>query len=77
MSTFQGWLNHRPPQEADVLLGLFDSIFEDILNFVVQKLVAKMDVLQCMQIRQTCDLLQGLIPSKEEKGTVSKMPHYF
>ena len=48
----QGWLNRRPPQEADVLLNLFDSVFFDLYQFARISLEAKMDVLQCMQIRQ-------------------------
>ena len=45
-------MNHRNAQEADVLLALFDKIFEDLILFGATKTVPKMDVLQCMQIMQ-------------------------
>ncbi|XP_023932850.1 dynein heavy chain 8, axonemal [Lingula anatina] len=57
----QGWLNNRIPAEADILQGLFDKIFDDIYNYASVSLESKMEVLQCNQIRQTCDLLEGLI----------------
>lgn len=49
---FQGWLNHCSPQEADILQGLFDKVFEDLYVFAKQNLTAKMVVLECMQIKQ-------------------------
>ena len=52
MVLLQGWLNRRPPQEADVLLALFDSVFSDLYLYARNNLEAKMIVLQCMQIRQ-------------------------
>ncbi|XP_077985364.1 dynein axonemal heavy chain 8-like [Glandiceps talaboti] len=66
-----GWLNSRPPQEADILQGLFDKIFEELYNCIINSLNPKMVVLQCNYIRQATDLLQGLIPSKEEAGVLS------
>ena len=47
-----GWLNKRQPQESDILLGLFDRLYDDLFNFVVNNLEAKMVLLQSMQIRQ-------------------------
>ncbi|XP_064651602.1 dynein axonemal heavy chain 8-like [Lineus longissimus] len=67
----RGWLNSRSASESDVLQNLYDQIFDDLYNFVWQNLSPKMDSLQCNQIRQSCDLLEGLIPHKEDKGTVS------
>ena len=32
---------------------------QDLFNYVSTKLVAKMDILECMYIRQAIDLLQG------------------
>ena len=48
----EGWLIHRSPQESDVLLNLFDSVFFDVYLFVILKLEPKMVLLQCMYIRQ-------------------------
>ena len=73
----QGWLNHRPIAEGSIILDLFEASFPDIYRYAVQNLVWKMDVLEAFVIRQACDLLQGLIPSKDDKdgGTVTK-EHY-
>lgn len=49
---WQGWLNRRSPVEAEILLGIFDRIFEDLFNYAIQSLFAKMEVLQSMQIMQ-------------------------
>ena len=55
----QGWFNSRNPQEEDILQGLFDRIFEDLYTFASVSLNAKIDVLQCMQVKQvnTCHIL--------------------
>ena len=63
---FEGWLIHRQPQERDVLLPLFDSIFYDVYLLVSLKLEPKMVMLQCMYIRQVCFLAtcsQGFLQS--------------
>uniref|UniRef100_H2XPC8 AAA+ ATPase domain-containing protein n=1 Tax=Ciona intestinalis TaxID=7719 RepID=H2XPC8_CIOIN len=64
----QGWLKTLPQQQSDILWQLFDSVFQDLYNFVTTKLVVKMDILECMYIRQSIDLLQGLLPSHEDGG---------
>ena len=48
----QGWLLHRTQQESDVLLGLFDRIYNDLVVFSVQNLNKKMVTLQCNEIVQ-------------------------
>ena len=58
MSLLQGWLLKRSPQESDVLLKLFDALFEDLYNYASQSLEAKMLLLQCMQIKQVVLRLQ-------------------
>ncbi|XP_074653701.1 dynein axonemal heavy chain 8-like [Tubulanus polymorphus] len=68
----QGWLNYRSAAESDILLNLFDQVFNDLYTFCLVNLNPKMDVLQCNQIKQACDLLEGLIPSKDDKGSLSK-----
>ncbi|XP_071095783.1 dynein axonemal heavy chain 8-like [Haliotis cracherodii] len=64
----QGWLRTRNGQEAEILQTLYHKIFEDLFLYVNLNLSAKMDTLQCNQIRQSCDVLQGLIPKKDDKG---------
>ncbi|XP_006824996.1 dynein axonemal heavy chain 8-like, partial [Saccoglossus kowalevskii] len=67
----KGWLNSRPPQEADVLQTQYNKIFDDLYTFMSINLHAKMALLECNYIRQSLDLLQGLIPSKDEAGILS------
>uniref|UniRef100_A0A4W5NZY5 Dynein, axonemal, heavy chain 5 n=1 Tax=Hucho hucho TaxID=62062 RepID=A0A4W5NZY5_9TELE len=72
----QAWLQRVPPQQAEVLLGCFHSVFQDLINFVFTAVSPKMPILECMYIKQTIDLLQGLLPAVEEKqaqGDVSRL----
>ena len=48
----QGWLLHRSQQESDILLGLFDRIYNDLVVFSIQNLNKKMVTLQCNEIVQ-------------------------
>ncbi|KAL4222174.1 Dynein heavy chain 8 [Mactra antiquata] len=70
----QGWLKTRTPQESDILYGLFDRLFDDVFRYVNLNLVMKMELLECNQIRQATDLLEGLIPKKDDKSTLPA-PH--
>ncbi|KAM6900105.1 dynein axonemal heavy chain 5 [Xenentodon cancila] len=63
----QAWLQKLPPQQADTLRHCFDSCYQDLLEFVSTAVSPKMQVLECMYIRQTIHLLQGLLPAAEEK----------
>uniref|UniRef100_A0A8C8LR66 Dynein heavy chain 5, axonemal-like n=1 Tax=Oncorhynchus tshawytscha TaxID=74940 RepID=A0A8C8LR66_ONCTS len=72
----QAWLQSVSPQQAEVLLGCFHSVFQDLINFVFTAVSPKMPILECMYIKQTIDLLQGLLPAVEEKqsqGDVSRL----
>ena len=72
----QGWLHNRNVQEADILMGLFDSTFTEFYKYSVQNLVYKMDVLEAFIIKQACDLLQGLIPHRDDKEGPITSIHY-
>ena len=63
----QGWLNTRSAQERDLIFTMFDESFPLIYRYATQDLLFKMDVLEAFVIRQACDLLQGLIPAKDDK----------
>ena len=63
---FAGWLLKRPPGQADLIFDVFERLFPPAYTFVVQNLFPKMDLLQCNYIRQAIDLLEGLIPNKED-----------
>uniref|UniRef100_A0A8D3DUG5 Dynein heavy chain 5, axonemal-like n=1 Tax=Scophthalmus maximus TaxID=52904 RepID=A0A8D3DUG5_SCOMX len=63
----QPWLQTLPDQQAEALRHWFDSSYQDLLDFLFTTTSPKMQVLECMYIRQTVDLLKGLLPSAEEK----------
>ncbi|XP_041823849.1 dynein heavy chain 5, axonemal [Melanotaenia boesemani] len=63
----QAWLQKLPEQQATALRRCFDCCYQDLLDFVSTAVSPKMQVLECMYIRQTIDLLQGLLPAAEEK----------
>ncbi|XP_059138117.1 LOW QUALITY PROTEIN: dynein axonemal heavy chain 8 [Peromyscus eremicus] len=70
----QAWLKKRTQQEATMFLGLYDKAFEDTYTFMKLNLNPKMQLLECNYIVQSLNLLEGLIPSKEEGG-ISSMEH--
>ncbi|XP_066532241.1 dynein axonemal heavy chain 8-like isoform X2 [Hoplias malabaricus] len=69
----QGWCNKRSAQEAEILMNLYNKIFEDAYVFMKQNLKPKMELLECNYIMQSVNLLEGLIPTKEVGSTVSNM----
>ncbi|XP_070691188.1 dynein axonemal heavy chain 5 [Pempheris klunzingeri] len=68
----EGWLKKRFPQEAEVLRELFSSSFSDLYRFSVQSLEFKMEMLEAFVIMQCINMLQGLIPPKEQCGELSR-----
>ncbi|XP_036366495.1 dynein heavy chain 5, axonemal-like [Octopus sinensis] len=71
----QGWLNHRPLQEATIIMNLFEESFPVVFNYSIQNFVFKMDILEVFIISQATKLLSGLIPAKDEKDPQIK-EHY-
>ncbi|XP_061572400.1 dynein axonemal heavy chain 5 [Cololabis saira] len=67
----EGWLKKRCPQEAEVLRQLFSS-FSELYRFSMQSLEFKMDMLEAFVIMQCINMLQGLIPTKEQWGELSR-----
>ncbi|XP_039384951.1 dynein heavy chain 8, axonemal isoform X6 [Mauremys reevesii] len=67
----QAWLKKRTPQEADILQNLYDRNFEAAYTYMKLNLNPKMELLECNYIMQSINLLEGLIPSKEEGGISS------
>ncbi|XP_056594071.1 dynein axonemal heavy chain 5 [Triplophysa dalaica] len=63
----QAWLQKIPATQADFLLSSFNSVYQDLMNFITTAVSPKMQLLECMYIKQTIDLLQGLLPDVEEK----------
>ncbi|XP_041797659.1 dynein heavy chain 5, axonemal isoform X3 [Chelmon rostratus] len=68
----EGWLKKRSPQEAEVLRELFSSSFSELYRFSVQSLEFKMDMLEAFVIMQCINMLQGLIPPKEQCGELPR-----
>ena len=74
----EGWLLHMLAEkkvtqsESDILTDLFDKSFLDVYQFTDVYCEAKMRLLQCNYIYQACQLLEGLIPAKEEKTSLPK-----
>uniref|UniRef100_A0A8C3GNK9 Dynein axonemal heavy chain 8 n=1 Tax=Cairina moschata TaxID=8855 RepID=A0A8C3GNK9_CAIMO len=75
----QAWLKKRSSQEAEVLQSLYDRIFEPAYTYMKLNLNPKMELLECNYIMQSINLLEGLIPSKEEGGlsTISHLHKLF
>ncbi|KAJ8009361.1 hypothetical protein DPEC_G00088090 [Dallia pectoralis] len=69
----QGWANKRNAAEADSIKNLYDMIFEDAYVHLKENLNPKMELLECNYIMQSVNLLEGLIPSKEDGGIISHM----
>ncbi|KAG4073254.1 hypothetical protein HA402_008600 [Bradysia odoriphaga] len=61
MPILDTWLKGRSPQESQTLKTCFYEIYEDALVFVYAKLSSKMMVLEAIYIRQTIDILNGLL----------------
>ncbi|XP_056290683.1 dynein axonemal heavy chain 8-like [Pseudoliparis swirei] len=64
----QGWAHKRMAKEAASIMNLYEKIFEDAYLFMKQNLKPKMELLECNYIMQSVNLLEGLIPTKEEGG---------
>uniref|UniRef100_A0A8C7PY61 Dynein, axonemal, heavy chain 5 n=1 Tax=Oncorhynchus mykiss TaxID=8022 RepID=A0A8C7PY61_ONCMY len=68
----EGWLKKRSHQEGEVLRELFSSSFPELYRFTVRCLECKIDMLEAFVIMQSINMLQGLIPAKEQCGEVSR-----
>uniref|UniRef100_A0A8C4SPC6 Dynein axonemal heavy chain 5 n=1 Tax=Erpetoichthys calabaricus TaxID=27687 RepID=A0A8C4SPC6_ERPCA len=68
----EGWLKKRSPQESETLRQLYSSSFADIYRFSVQSLEYKMEMLEAFVIMQSVNMLQGLIPPKEQGGEITR-----
>uniref|UniRef100_A0A8C5C0U0 Dynein, axonemal, heavy chain 5 n=1 Tax=Gadus morhua TaxID=8049 RepID=A0A8C5C0U0_GADMO len=69
----EGWLKKRSPQEGHVLRALFSASFPELYRFSTQSLEFKMELLEAFVIMQSINMLQGLIPPKDQGGEVSRL----
>ncbi|KAM9098289.1 dynein axonemal heavy chain 5 [Sarcophilus harrisii] len=67
----EGFLKKRSPQEASILRQLYTESFSDLYRFSIQNLEYKMEMLEAFVIMQSINMLQGLIPSKEQGGDIT------
>uniref|UniRef100_A0A803XX58 Dynein axonemal heavy chain 5 n=1 Tax=Meleagris gallopavo TaxID=9103 RepID=A0A803XX58_MELGA len=62
----EGFLKRRSFQEAEILRGLYSSSFPDLYRFSIQSLQSKTEMLEAFVIMQSINMMQGLIPPKEQ-----------
>ncbi|XP_044298752.1 dynein axonemal heavy chain 5 [Varanus komodoensis] len=67
----EGFLKKRSAQEAEILRQLYVASFPDLYRFSIQSLEYKMEVLEAFVIMQSINMLQGLIPCKEQGGEIT------
>ena len=74
----KGWLKTRPPGEHAVISGLFESSFDDLLQFAKSRLHLVLAVPDTFVVRQACDILQALIPLRGncQREPVASEKHY-
>ncbi|CAM4590230.1 unnamed protein product [Lepidochelys kempii] len=70
----ESFLKKRSPQEAEILRQLYTSSFPEFYYFSIQTLEYKIEMLEAFVIMQSINMLQGLIPPKEQGGEVT--PEY-
>ncbi|XP_061445342.1 dynein axonemal heavy chain 5 isoform X6 [Rhineura floridana] len=67
----EGFLKKRSPQEADILRQLYTASFPDLYRYSIQSLEYKIEMLEAFVIMQSINMLQGLIPCKEQGGEIT------
>uniref|UniRef100_A0A8C2YDG1 Dynein axonemal heavy chain 5 n=1 Tax=Coturnix japonica TaxID=93934 RepID=A0A8C2YDG1_COTJA len=67
----EGFLIRRSFQEAEILRGLYSSSFPDLYRFSIQSLQSKTEMLEAFVIMQSINMMQGLIPPKEQGGELT------
>ncbi|GCC35016.1 hypothetical protein chiPu_0013494 [Chiloscyllium punctatum] len=68
----KAWLQKLPTAQSELLWNCFDSVFQDLVSFIFTAVTPKMQILECMYIKQAIDLLQGLLPGIEDKQPSSE-----
>ncbi|XP_009583720.1 PREDICTED: dynein heavy chain 5, axonemal-like, partial [Fulmarus glacialis] len=67
----EGFLKRRSFQEAEILRQLYSSSFPDLHRFSIQSLQCKTEMLESFVIMQSINMMQGLIPPKEQGGELT------
>uniref|UniRef100_A0A1B6CZR9 AAA+ ATPase domain-containing protein n=2 Tax=Clastoptera arizonana TaxID=38151 RepID=A0A1B6CZR9_9HEMI len=71
----EGWLKTRPVHEANIFRNLSLMIYTDLNVFLLTKLVAKMNILEALYIRQCIDILCGLLNTETDHPAVTNPSH--
>ncbi|OXB65197.1 hypothetical protein ASZ78_004954 [Callipepla squamata] len=67
----EGFLKRHSFQEAEILRGLYSSSFPDLYRFSTQSLQSKTEMLEAFVIMQSINMMQGLLPPKEQGGELT------
>lgn len=76
MLNVKSWLKSRPTGEHGIITTLFESSYSDLLKFATQSLHFKASILEVFLIRQALDLLQAIIPLRDERQAIASNAHY-
>uniref|UniRef100_A0A4W3K4F2 Dynein heavy chain 5, axonemal-like n=1 Tax=Callorhinchus milii TaxID=7868 RepID=A0A4W3K4F2_CALMI len=68
----ESWLKMRSPGEAEILKEFYGAVFPELYRFCFQSLEPKIEMLEAFVIMQSINMLQGLIPPKEQAGEISR-----
>ena len=66
----KAWAKRLASYQEKIILGVFEKCFAELYTTVSRTLQAKMKVLECVYIRQTIDILDGLMKMGEEQRDV-------
>ncbi|XP_032892362.1 dynein heavy chain 5, axonemal-like [Amblyraja radiata] len=64
----ESWLMLRSQHEAQILKALYETVFPELYRFSIQSLNQKMEMLEAFVIMQSINMLEGLLPPKEQSG---------
>nr|QWY73219.1 dynein heavy chain 5 [Hofstenia miamia] len=62
----RAWCLKQPPVVGDTLIPIYEKIFAELHLYIKQNLTPKMDLLEAMYVRQSLDMLDGLLPQDEQ-----------
>ncbi|OAF69622.1 hypothetical protein A3Q56_02624 [Intoshia linei] len=70
----KSWLIGRPASQVAVIYSVFESIWEELYEFISTIVIPKMQILECMYIKQALSVLSGILPGGDEEKNI--LPNY-
>ncbi|XP_075265378.1 dynein axonemal heavy chain 5-like isoform X2 [Convolutriloba macropyga] len=61
----RAWCRRQPGGISDTMYHLYEKVFPKLYTFITQNLTPKMPLLEAMYVRQSLDMMDGLLPSEE------------